>query len=470
MQKIQDKSETIVFGILFLSYATFHICRQSYDNSKDEIVTYWNLDKTLLGSMDGVFLVTYSIGQFTSGVIGDRFNPVSAHTLGLLVTSLIMFLFGVSVPILKFTNNEPGFFLILWGINGLFQSLGYPTAIKILFNYFQYSNYDGIIFGVWSSCRSFGDLIAALYTIIISKNILGWLYIITSIQGIIVSIIIYIFVKDKKNIENLHQSIIFTSKKSIKNKKKEFEVSSEYENIIESDSDESLPSDQQSLRLSFKTLLCLPIVIQFSFIYSCIKSVHYSLLIWYPYLLNIDRGQTLSETNHLSIIYSVGAILGSIICGILCDKYKKNVNRIYIIFTSTILSILPIFFLRINYKINELNYFMAFMSGLLLAGPEKLIPSLFASMISIKLLKKGQPSSISSIVGIITGFGAFASSIVVGFSIFISEDIFWILLVSLALLASIGYIPLIIHQQVINKHKREDLFTLQILTPQINKI
>ena len=502
------KPEFIIFILLYYTYASYHACRVSFDNSKDDIQQEWLLSKQLLGAMDSIFLFMYSFGQFIAGVFGDRFLANNVHGYGLLFTCIFVLLFGISVPYLKFTNNDTGWFILLWIFNGFTQSMGWPTSIKILYNYFKYSSHYGLIFGFWCSCQPVGDLLGTLYHYIIihyykNDSSLQWVFILPSIQAFIAFIIAIFIIKPSPtnesminiNINNPESKAINdgnnddikqdippkkrkkskrnknnNNKRRVKSENFEYEPEIEYQYGMESDSDESLPENQHDLRLSFGKLITLPILLQFSFIFGCIKSIHYSILFWLPYFLDKIKNETYDKINVISITYSIGGIFGSIICGIMTDNTNKFLYKVNIIFYSTILSIIPIFLLRVNYNESIINYIFSFIVGLLLGGPESLIPSLFACIIGQKLNSKGKPASISSITGIINGFGSFATSIIVLISTFISYDIFFIILAILGLLASILFIPIIIDQKnrIYKQEYRQNLnnyYSLQIETP-----
>ena len=154
----------LIFVITFISYASTHACRQSFASAKNMLQSQWGFDKHFEGLMDGVFLFSYALGLYTSGVIGDKFDAARFHSFGLLMTSLIYLVFAVSVPVFKLSldDNHHGFFIMLWIINGLVQSIGWPTGVKVIGNWFTYSHpserrawfifkgYDsiGLIFGI----------------------------------------------------------------------------------------------------------------------------------------------------------------------------------------------------------------------------------------------------------------------------------------------------------------------------------
>jgi OPA family glycerol-3-phosphate transporter-like MFS transporter 3 len=61
-------------------------------------------------------------GLFVSGILGDRFNLRYVLALGMTLTSISIFLFGVLSEWMKIYNKF--YYITFWIINGLVQSTG----------------------------------------------------------------------------------------------------------------------------------------------------------------------------------------------------------------------------------------------------------------------------------------------------------------------------------------------------------
>ena len=125
--------QAIVFVVTFMGYASFHACRLSFDDAKDDMTKHhpWDdtFNKDFEGVMDGIFLFTYAIGMLCIGSqLGDRFDAATVQSLGLEIMALIYFIMGASIPL--FSLQAKGFFCGLWALNGIVQSVGWPTGIK----------------------------------------------------------------------------------------------------------------------------------------------------------------------------------------------------------------------------------------------------------------------------------------------------------------------------------------------------
>merc|ERR1740123_622770 len=130
---------------------------------------------------------------FIGSQLGDKFDASTVHSLGLLLTALIYFLMGASIPL--FNLNSKIFFISLWTLNGLIQSVGWPTGVKLMANWFD-GAHDGMIFGLWTSCQCTGNIIGSAYADYVSANNLSlqWNFWLPAIQAAIMSVVIFIAV------------------------------------------------------------------------------------------------------------------------------------------------------------------------------------------------------------------------------------------------------------------------------------
>jgi len=71
-----------------------------------------------------------------------------------------IFLFGTLSQWISLYNKA--FYLIIWALNGLVQSSGWPCVVAIIGNWFGKTG-RGFIFGLWSSCSSVGNILGSLW-------------------------------------------------------------------------------------------------------------------------------------------------------------------------------------------------------------------------------------------------------------------------------------------------------------------
>lgn len=110
-----------------------------------------------LGDLDMLFLASYAVGLYISGSISDRVNAKKVLVWGSLLSVAATALFGIAgLPSINIRSEA--FYATVWCINGLAQSSGWPSNIKIMGNWFG-GSHRGAVFGIWSACVSIGNIL-----------------------------------------------------------------------------------------------------------------------------------------------------------------------------------------------------------------------------------------------------------------------------------------------------------------------
>ncbi len=135
----------------WLAYAGLYLGRKAVSVAPPEMIKEfgWHADK--ISFMLGGYFWAYAVGQFINGVLGDKVGSRVMLALGFCITIVMNLLFG-------FSSSFVLFFLI-WTINGYGQSVGWPSVIKVLSNWFSVRE-RGKIMGPWGTCYTVGDVVA----------------------------------------------------------------------------------------------------------------------------------------------------------------------------------------------------------------------------------------------------------------------------------------------------------------------
>ena len=96
-----------MFAIPWLIYVGFYLCRKNFPVAQPAIMQSFGWAKDQVYVISLVYLITYAIGQFVSGITGDKYGAKIVLSLGLAVTVICNFLFGFSNTILMFTILLP---------------------------------------------------------------------------------------------------------------------------------------------------------------------------------------------------------------------------------------------------------------------------------------------------------------------------------------------------------------------------
>jgi len=164
VQRLYEYKRWSVLLSLLFGYSFFYVCRLSFAIAKKPMIDDGIMDADQMGKVGSALLFTYAIGKFANGVLADRSNIARIIATGLLGSSVIIFLFGFTKAYFLF--------LILWAINGWFQSMGASPCGASITQWFS-NRERGTRYSIWSMAHSMGEGFTFLtISIIIAR--LGW--------------------------------------------------------------------------------------------------------------------------------------------------------------------------------------------------------------------------------------------------------------------------------------------------------
>ena len=274
------------FILTWLSYASYYFTRKNLAVVKSRLHDDLHISTAALGAVDTAYLVAYAVGQFLSGMLGDRIGPRRLITLGMLGSAAAALCFGLSSSVLPM--------FVAFAVNGLFQSTGWPGNVKAMQPFFT-SQQRGRVMGLWTTNYQAGGLLAtALATYLLGRS--GWriAFIVPALWVITVGLAIHFFLVERppKSAESDEKS---------------------------ANSDENRTSDG-----GFLVLLREPMLLALGGAYFGIKLIRYSLLFWLPYYLRQHFHYSESQAGYLSLPFEIGGIAGSISVGWLSDRYFRT--------------------------------------------------------------------------------------------------------------------------------------------------
>lgn len=188
------------FWATVIAYSLYYVCRMSLSVVKQPIIDSGVLTPGELGLIGSAFLFVYAAGKFTNGFIADYCNIRRFMATGLLVSSVINLLMGISglldgaagvVSVVLFL-----LFAILWGINGWAQSMGSPPGVIQLSRWFPMSK-RGTYYSIFSSTPYIGEFLAFIIVGAVVGSF-GWQFgfVFAAVAGFIGSAVILLFVSD----------------------------------------------------------------------------------------------------------------------------------------------------------------------------------------------------------------------------------------------------------------------------------
>ncbi len=163
----QTKHHGSLFLLCWAAYFSTYLCRLNYSAAMPELSGADVFSSAQIASVSSVFFICYGVGQFFSGILGDRLNTRHMIFLGLFVSSIS--------NIFIFFFHEFAALLILWAINGIMQSLVWSPILKIASVYFDQADKEK--FGVDISTTVPLGTLASYGISLITLAFLPWNYV-----------------------------------------------------------------------------------------------------------------------------------------------------------------------------------------------------------------------------------------------------------------------------------------------------
>ncbi|RNA18804.1 sugar phosphate exchanger 3 [Brachionus plicatilis] len=446
------------FALTFLSYSLFHASRKTFSNVKATISEVWmpscdasniscellkpdNLwnehtffhdqsdSKIFLGILDATFLAAYSIGLFISGILGDRFDLRLVLFLGMTLSSICMFFFGVLTEWLSIYNKI--WYLSFWILNGFAQSTGWPAVVAVMGNWFPKSG-RGLIFGIWSANASVGNILGALMVASILKYGYHYAFLLSSavfFAGAI--LVLFGLIPSPKDVGLADPDA----------EHKDEAAASDVEDNMEQ------PLIQQPKAIGFFQALFLPGVIMYSLCYACLKMVNYSFLFWLPFYLTNKFRWTESVADQISIWYDVGGILGGIIGGYISDVLKK---RSVVIFTLLTLALPSLYIFSDSSDSKLMNAFLMSIVGFFIGGAANMISATITADLGKQGPIQGNKDGLATVTGIVDGTGSIGAALGQLFVPLIQDRFDWFYVfyffIVLCVLTNVCIVPLFLRE------------------------
>jgi MFS transporter, OPA family, sugar phosphate sensor protein UhpC len=160
----ERRQRNLVWGVTWLAYASYYLGRKGFSAAKHSLKSEGVLDTSALGVIDTAYLAAYSLGQFTSGVLGDRVGARRLIGYGLLLSAGLCAAFG--------SLSSALLLALVFTLNGLVQASGWPGTTRAMAEWTTPEN-RGTVMGLWSTCYQVGPFLAGPFAgVLIARY--GW--------------------------------------------------------------------------------------------------------------------------------------------------------------------------------------------------------------------------------------------------------------------------------------------------------
>lgn len=285
----------VFLGLVF-GYAVFYVVRMSLGVVKKPMLDAGIVTIEELGVMGSAFFFTYAFGKFSNGFLSDYANIGRFMSFSLLLS-------GVTAVFMGF-NTTAFFFVLLWGLNGWFQSVGSAPSCVSLFQWFS-PKQRGSRYSIWGGSRNIGEGITWILTASL-VSYFGWRagFIGAGIAAIAAAICMFFILKDRPQTYGLPDSATaFDEEPEIKKK-----------------------NDPKETRRAQLFILKQPAVWLIALACAMMYSSRYAMSSWAVLFLQEVKGYSLIDAGFAMSTYPIAGLAGAILSGIISDKLF-NSNR-----------------------------------------------------------------------------------------------------------------------------------------------
>lgn len=287
MPRLDRRSAISAWTLTWFAYAAYYLGRKGFSVSKKSLGSELSLNEATLGAIDTAYLTAYAVGQFLSGLTGDRLGARRLVGYGLLGSALCCALFGASSSALAFGA--------LFLANGLFQATGWPGTTRAMGEWTTPEN-RGTVMAFWSTCYQVGGIAAnALCGYLLVRH--GWrsAFLGPALLLTLMAVAILLRLRAAPQPTNGPHS--------------EAQLAGD-----------ALKVEAALVRDAQRRVLRSGLLWSYGASYFFIKFIRYALLFWLPYFLSTTLAYRADVAANVSSAFEVGGVAGVILIGTLSDR------------------------------------------------------------------------------------------------------------------------------------------------------
>ncbi|WP_158939263.1 MFS transporter [Burkholderia sp. S171] len=185
-----------LIGVTFC-YLFYYTGRQTLGFAVSGIQHDYGLSKYEIGWISATMLWCYAGGQFINGNLGDKLGGKAMMIAGAVLSLAANWVFSFGHTFL--------FFLLAWGANGYFQSMGFAPGSRLLSNWWDHQH-RGFVYGVYIGFSGFSSVLAYVFPVLILGTMhLDWIWIfrLAPLSMLLGALVLLLFVSERPEDKHL---------------------------------------------------------------------------------------------------------------------------------------------------------------------------------------------------------------------------------------------------------------------------
>ncbi|HET7267913.1 MAG TPA: MFS transporter [Oleiagrimonas sp.] len=189
IDRLYRKHRWRVMLAITLGYGLIYTCRLALGVVKKPLLDAGIFTPSELGMIGSALFFTYAIGKLTNGFLADHSNMKRFLAFAFLATALCNLTMGFMTTV--------WLAIIVWGLNGWFQSFGAPGGVVAMTAWFS-NRERGRAYGIWSTAHSIGEGLTFLVVGAVVAAF-GWRfgYWGPGLIGVATAVMVYLLLQDR---------------------------------------------------------------------------------------------------------------------------------------------------------------------------------------------------------------------------------------------------------------------------------
>ncbi|MFH1850923.1 MAG: MFS transporter [Candidatus Neomarinimicrobiota bacterium] len=365
-----------MFWLMWVTYAAFYLGRVNISVALPSIMEEFNLTKTNLGVVLSALFAMYAIGQFVNGQLGDKLNSRRIITVGLLTSAVLNIFFG-------FTGGIIGLMVVIWGLNGYFQSMGWGPTVKAMANWFPHK-VRGKISGRLGTSYILGGALSWVLAGTIIKYF-NWRFTFWLPSLIMAGLAIHWYLRARNAPEEIGLPSLEEQEQGIART-------------------EAIADEHIGFKETLKITLGNPYIWFAAFGLFGLNIVRYGFMSWAPTYMFEEQGATISLAAYKAVAFPVAGGLGAIVAGWASDKLFQNRRAPVAVIMLLLLAVFCYLYRIVPGENWVISLILLLFIGFLTFGPHVLIVGALPADL-------GSRKAASSVTGFIDAMGYVGASL-----------------------------------------------------------
>jgi OPA family glycerol-3-phosphate transporter-like MFS transporter len=379
-----------IFAGIFIGYAGYYLLRKNFSLAMPYLIEE-GYSRGELGTALSAVAIAYGLSKFLMGIISDRSNPRYFLPFGLIVSAVVMFIFGFA----PWATSSVTIMFILLFINGWAQGMGWPPSGRTMVHWWSQKERGGVV-SVWNVAHNVGGgLIGPLFLLG-----LGWFndwhsaFYVPAAVALGIAVFAFLTMRDTPQSCGLPP---------IEEYKKD------YPEGYDESHEREFSTKEIFVKYVLKNRMLWYIALANVFVYL----LRYGVLDWAPTYLKEVKHFTVDKSSWAYFLYEWAGIPGTLLCGWLSDKlFKGNRGATGVVFMALVAVSTVVYWL--NPPGNPtVDMFALIAIGFLIYGPVMLI-----GLQALELVPKKAAGTAAGFTGLF-GYlgGSVAANALVGYTV-----------------------------------------------------